>query len=63
MKRPVVTVLTAAVTALAAVTAVVTAVVVAGPTPALVTATAPRDGHGNIERNEWNIPLTSLRVL
>ncbi|CAM5670472.1 hypothetical protein ACWGKK_16325 [Streptomyces chartreusis] len=21
------------------------------------------DGHGNIERNEWNIPLTNLRVL
>ncbi|WP_187284772.1 hypothetical protein [Streptomyces sp. uw30] len=26
-------------------------------------AAADWDGHGNIERNEWNIPLTNLRVL
>ncbi|MFJ8633800.1 hypothetical protein [Streptomyces sp. NPDC093568] len=29
---------------------------VAGPAVAL-------DDHGNIERNEWNIPIANLRVL
>ncbi|MER7378628.1 hypothetical protein [Streptomyces lanatus] len=46
---------------LAAVTAVLTAVV-AGLMLVAVPAAA-RDDHGNIERNEWNIPLANLRVL
>ncbi|WP_405584702.1 hypothetical protein [Streptomyces sp. NBC_01092] len=30
---------------------------------AVPAAAADWDGQGNIERNEWNIPLTNLRVL
>ncbi len=40
----------------------VLAAVVAGLALFAVPA-ADWDGHGNIERNEWNIPLTNLRVL
>jgi hypothetical protein len=44
------------------VVAALAVVVVAGLTLVAV-PTVAHDGHGNIERNEWNIPLTNLRVL
>ncbi|MFE0251399.1 hypothetical protein [Streptomyces sp. NPDC059010] len=47
--------------ALAALAAAVT-VVVTGLMLSAAPATA-QDGHGNIERNEWNIPLIGFRVL
>ncbi|WP_158751312.1 hypothetical protein [Streptomyces bicolor] len=42
--------------------AALAAVAVTGLTLFAVPAAA-QDGHGNIERNEWNIPLVGLRVL
>ncbi|WP_217205513.1 hypothetical protein [Streptomyces sp. AC550_RSS872] len=44
------------------VVAVLAAAVVAGLMLVAVPAAA-QDDHGNIERNEWNIPLANLRVL
>ncbi|MFC5217918.1 hypothetical protein [Streptomyces coerulescens] len=54
MKRRVVAVMATVVAVMAA--------VVAGPALFAVPA-ADWDGTGNIERNEWNIPLANLRVL
>lgn len=45
------------------VVAVVATVVAGLMLVAVPAAAADWDGHGNIERNEWNIPLTNLRVL
>ena len=45
-----------------AVLAAAVAVVVTGLMLSAVPAAA-QDGHGNIERNEWNIPLIGFRVL
>ncbi|MFF7163935.1 hypothetical protein ACFZBP_21705 [Streptomyces sp. NPDC008086] len=42
--------------------AAVLAAVLAGLTLVAAPAVA-RDDHGNIERNEWNIPIANLRVL
>lgn len=42
--------------------AAVLAAVVTGLMLAAVPAAA-QDDHGNIERNEWNIPIANLRVL
>ncbi|MEV5915944.1 hypothetical protein AB0M00_44570 [Streptomyces chartreusis] len=61
MKRRAITVRATVVAVRAAVVGVL-ATVVAGLALFAVPA-ADWDGHGNIERNEWNIPLTNLRVL
>ncbi|WP_155055663.1 hypothetical protein [Streptomyces blattellae] len=29
----------------------------------LVVPAVAQDGHGHVERNEWNVPLTGIRLL
>ncbi|MEV1080538.1 hypothetical protein AB0I98_20140 [Streptomyces sp. NPDC050211] len=41
----------------------VLAVALAGLILLLAVPAAARDGHGHVERNEWNVPLTGIRLL